>query len=515
MLAFLLGILMSLAPGDATATVFAPNDGPQTYCIAVASDDDSDQPGTIKIITSSDDTFYVTDDAPAKVFVTTVATDDETDVPDKSYIGVRITSVPDPLAAHVGDQGVMIGNITVGGPAEQAGIKRYDIVVKYANQDITGVSDLTSAITAAGHDHPVEVVVIREGHPLTLSLEPAARPKEMRWIWKYDEPEDVFADDAINFRGRTLQKGPGGEWIIRDLGQLQDLPQSLDNLEDLFDQLDIDLDVDINLDDDHPLGPYDQHKTYSFFGGNPPSGSNYQMFSQPMKGECKVVIETNPDNNQRELSITIERIEDDATTSITYKGDEYQVTRNDADGQETTRTYKTLIELEDGDPDAAQLLEQHQMTFVPKSESMVFVQPFGLEARKLRKEYQSQVEQKLRKALEDANRGHARAQKHAKKAYGRALDAQRRAEKEAQRHAEQHAQQQREHQRKMEIHRKTTGEPQPAGQQLVGVRVDADGQVTVYLRMDDGGIARLKFNSAADFQAAEPKLYKQAQPMFD
>ncbi len=87
----------------------------------------------------------------------------------KSYWG----TVPD--FAYEGKEGVRLGNVKSGSPAEKAGMKSGDIVVEIAGKKITNIYDYNYMMDSAGIGQPVEVIVLRDGKRETLSITPEAR----------------------------------------------------------------------------------------------------------------------------------------------------------------------------------------------------------------------------------------------------------------------------------------------------------------------------------------------------
>jgi Zn-dependent M28 family amino/carboxypeptidase len=71
--------------------------------------------------------------------------------------------------------GLKLDGVREGSPAEKAGLKAGDKVVKLAGRDVRNVYDYTQALSEmkAGQDY--EVVVVRDGQRLTLKITPAVR----------------------------------------------------------------------------------------------------------------------------------------------------------------------------------------------------------------------------------------------------------------------------------------------------------------------------------------------------
>jgi hypothetical protein len=87
---------------------------------------------------------------------------------------VRVTTgtIPD-YASEV--KGLLLGGVIGGGPAEQAGLAKGDVIIEIAGQSITNIYDYTYALELLKVDTPVKVVYMRNGQRRETTLTPAAR----------------------------------------------------------------------------------------------------------------------------------------------------------------------------------------------------------------------------------------------------------------------------------------------------------------------------------------------------
>ena len=89
----------------------------------------------------------------------------------RSWIGVRFARAITPQLARQyslpTERGVLVGSVTPGGPADHAGLQRYDIVVQINDDQVTGVDQTLQIIVTA-----------RVGSKLNLRV---WRPTEDRW----------------------------------------------------------------------------------------------------------------------------------------------------------------------------------------------------------------------------------------------------------------------------------------------------------------------------------------------
>ena len=83
-------------------------------------------------------------------------------------LGLSARSVSNDLAS-----GAQVANVKAGGPAEKAGVKENDVVVKVGNRTVADADEFVVAVRALkiGQDAPIEVM--REGRKVILTVNPA------------------------------------------------------------------------------------------------------------------------------------------------------------------------------------------------------------------------------------------------------------------------------------------------------------------------------------------------------
>ena len=72
-------------------------------------------------------------------------------------------------------KGLLLGGVIGGGPAEQAGLQKGDVVIEIAGQTIANVYDYTFALELLKIGEPAKVVYMRDGQRRETTLTPAAR----------------------------------------------------------------------------------------------------------------------------------------------------------------------------------------------------------------------------------------------------------------------------------------------------------------------------------------------------
>jgi Zn-dependent M28 family amino/carboxypeptidase len=88
--------------------------------------------------------------------------------------GLRVFTgtIPD-YATEV--KGLLLGGVVAGGPAEQAGLQKGDVIVEIAGQSITNIYDYTYALELLKIGQPAKVVFMRGTERKEATLTPAAR----------------------------------------------------------------------------------------------------------------------------------------------------------------------------------------------------------------------------------------------------------------------------------------------------------------------------------------------------
>jgi hypothetical protein len=72
-------------------------------------------------------------------------------------------------------KGLLLGGVVGGGPAEQAGLKKGDVIVEIAGQTIANIYDYTYALDVLKIGQPSKVIYMRDGKRIETMLTPSAR----------------------------------------------------------------------------------------------------------------------------------------------------------------------------------------------------------------------------------------------------------------------------------------------------------------------------------------------------
>jgi hypothetical protein len=85
---------------------------------------------------------------------------------------VYLGTIPDYVAEV---EGVKLSGIRTGAPAEKAGLKGGDVIIKLAGKDIKNVYDYTYVLGDLQPDKTVEIVILRDGKQVVLNITPTVK----------------------------------------------------------------------------------------------------------------------------------------------------------------------------------------------------------------------------------------------------------------------------------------------------------------------------------------------------
>ena len=100
----------------------------------------------------------------------------------RGHLGVRVSTLPPGAGdeyALPDDKGALVQSVTPGSPAEEAGLKRYDVITEVDRQEIDSMDDLVRVITHLRPGTTVRVTFFRDKKPRTVRMKLAERPVEI------------------------------------------------------------------------------------------------------------------------------------------------------------------------------------------------------------------------------------------------------------------------------------------------------------------------------------------------
>lgn len=94
---------------------------------------------------------------------------------DHPWLGVQISDVSD-IETPSRENGAYINEVITESPADSAGLREGDVVIRFGNLEIPGADDLRRAVRESEKDQPVEIVVVRDGREQQVSVTLRDRP---------------------------------------------------------------------------------------------------------------------------------------------------------------------------------------------------------------------------------------------------------------------------------------------------------------------------------------------------
>jgi serine protease Do len=99
----------------------------------------------------------------------------------RGWLGVQIQPVTADIAESLGlekAQGALISDVTTGSPALKAGLKSGDTILKVDGTEVSNARDLAKVIARIAPGKVVELAIIRDGKPQTVSVTLATMPTD-------------------------------------------------------------------------------------------------------------------------------------------------------------------------------------------------------------------------------------------------------------------------------------------------------------------------------------------------
>ena len=162
------------------------------------------------------------------------------------YLGVRIEDVSSELGEYFGvgeNEGVLVVEVVEDSPAEEAGLKDGDVILKFDGKDIKGADQLVEYVRDTEPGEEVEVEIKRKRRTKTIEVEVGKSGGELeryvekiklpergrQRIYKYKlDPDDI---EAEVYRMRHYELGEGLEEELEELREeLEDLREELEKL---------------------------------------------------------------------------------------------------------------------------------------------------------------------------------------------------------------------------------------------------------------------------------------------
>ena len=152
------------------------------------------------------------------------------------YLGVQVQDLTRSLKRAMdleGVDGALVNSVADGSPADRAGLRKGDVIIRVGRTDTPGASDLTRVVRDMKPGDRASVVVLRDGSRRTLSVVLGSRPK--------DEQFDMPMPGRGPWRGGDDESGMPRVLMLQHQQemekQIQDLREEISKLTEEIRQL--------------------------------------------------------------------------------------------------------------------------------------------------------------------------------------------------------------------------------------------------------------------------------------
>ena len=126
----------------------------------------------------------------------------------RGWLGVMIQKITPELAKSFGlnqSEGALVGDVIPGGPAFKGGVKRGDVIVRFDGKDVKDMEDLPKIVAATTPRSVVNVEIVREGSPKTLSIKIETLTDTQATVVAKADPLGMQVQDITPELAKSLQ----------------------------------------------------------------------------------------------------------------------------------------------------------------------------------------------------------------------------------------------------------------------------------------------------------------------
>ncbi|HPM76946.1 MAG TPA: DegQ family serine endoprotease [bacterium] len=125
----------------------------------------------------------------------------------RGYVGVMIQDVRPEIAKAFGldkPGGALIADVMAGGPGDEAGLKRGDVVIEYNGTAITDSAHFRNLVSQTEVDQEAKLTIIRDKKKMALTMKIAARPDDENLAQPASTEPDAAGVKNLGVRVQTL-----------------------------------------------------------------------------------------------------------------------------------------------------------------------------------------------------------------------------------------------------------------------------------------------------------------------
>ena len=140
----------------------------------------------------------------------------------RGWLGLMIQDVTPELAKSFGlknSKGVIVSDVVKGSPADKAGLKRGDVIVKFNGKDTENAHMLSQMAAATAPDTKVPIEILRDGQTKTISLTVGTMPEGAQQAMPSGEQKEesvwgITVQELTPPLARQLELEPGTTGVV-------------------------------------------------------------------------------------------------------------------------------------------------------------------------------------------------------------------------------------------------------------------------------------------------------------
>ncbi|MCA9200940.1 MAG: PDZ domain-containing protein, partial [Planctomycetales bacterium] len=152
------------------------------------------------------------------------ATEQPSEATQEARLGIGVSPLPEVLKKHLPEviadgRGILVSEVVDGSPAEKAGIQKYDVLVRYDDQDLYSPEQLVKRVRNDDPGKTVELQFVHAGKLQTVKVQLGRQAKKesvfSQWDWpgfvgRFDVPWSPLRPEYWT-EAQDIQ-GDGTEW---------------------------------------------------------------------------------------------------------------------------------------------------------------------------------------------------------------------------------------------------------------------------------------------------------------
>lgn len=143
---------------------------------------------------------------------------------DSGWLGIQMSIKSGEEADGLVDrEGVVVTNVAVGSPADEAGFEQNDVIIEVDDQGISDdLGSFVGVVKSASAGERMKFTVMRNGERRTLVATLGKRGNAGDIQWAYENDHEMILREAIRSHAKVLKRGDDGEWTFEVLGDGED-----------------------------------------------------------------------------------------------------------------------------------------------------------------------------------------------------------------------------------------------------------------------------------------------------